>query len=100
MTSRQHPQTKQVVNRLARAVGHLESVKTMAEEGRDCSEMLTQISAVISALHGVSKLVIEDHIKHCVTSAAQEGDVEVIQALVETLHQYIGIQVHRLYGIH
>lgn len=100
MSARQHPQTKQVINRLARAVGHLESVRIMADEGRDCSEMLTQISAVISALHGVSKLIIEDHIKHCVATAAREGDAEVIQSLVDTLHQYIGIQVHRLCGIH
>ena len=35
-----HTQTKAVVNRLARAIGHLESVKSMVESGRDCTEVL------------------------------------------------------------
>ena len=37
-----HTQTKAVVNRLARAIGHLESVKRMVEDGRDCSEVLVR----------------------------------------------------------
>ena len=45
-----HTQTRAVVNRLARAIGHLERVKAMVEEGRDCAEVLIQLSAVRSAL--------------------------------------------------
>ena len=41
-----HANTKAVINRLARAIGHLESVKKMVEDGRDCSEVLIQIAAV------------------------------------------------------
>ena len=44
-----HENTKAVLNRLARAIGHLESVKKMVEDGRDCSEVLIQLSAVRSA---------------------------------------------------
>ena len=46
-----HTQTRAVVNRLARAIGHLERVKAMVEEGRDCAEVLVQLSAVRSALN-------------------------------------------------
>ena len=35
-----HAQTKAVLNRLSRAIGHLESIKRMVEDGRDCSEVL------------------------------------------------------------
>ena len=35
-----HPHSKQVANRLAKAAGHLQSVKKMVENGRDCSEVL------------------------------------------------------------
>ena len=41
-----HAQTKAVLNRLSRAIGHMESIKRMVEEGRDCSEVLIQLSAV------------------------------------------------------
>ena len=45
-----HTQTKSVLNRLSRAQGNLESVRKMVERGEDCSEVLLQLSAVISAL--------------------------------------------------
>ena len=41
-----HTHTKAVLNRLSRAIGHLESIRRMVEEGRDCSEVLIQLSAV------------------------------------------------------
>ena len=44
-----HTQTKAVMNRLSRAIGHLESVKRMVENGRDCTEVLVQLAAVRSA---------------------------------------------------
>ena len=45
-----HTQTRAVINRLARAIGHLESVRRMVESGRDCTEVLMQLAAVQSAL--------------------------------------------------
>ena len=47
-----HAETKAVVNRLSRAIGHLEAVKTMVEEGRDCTQVLIQLAAVKSAING------------------------------------------------
>ena len=43
-------QTKKISNRLARAIGHLESIKKMVEDDRDCSEVLIQLAAVQSAI--------------------------------------------------
>ena len=48
-----HKNTKAVINRLSRAIGHLESVKRMVEEGRDCSEVLIQVSAVKSSINNI-----------------------------------------------
>ncbi len=48
-----HTQTKAVLNRMSRIIGHMEAVKKMVEDGRDCSEVLNQISAVRSALNSV-----------------------------------------------
>ena len=63
-----HANTKAVLNRLARAIGHLESVKKMVEDGRDCSEVLIQIAAVRSAINNIGKVILQDHIQHCIVS--------------------------------
>lgn len=64
-----HTQTKAVVNRLSRAIGHLESVKRMVENGRDCTEVLVQLAAVRSALSSTAKVILKDHLQHCITDA-------------------------------
>ncbi len=53
-----HAQTKAVLNRLSRAIGHLESIKRMVEDGRDCSEVLIQLSAVKSAINNTGKIIL------------------------------------------
>lgn len=100
MNEHNHPQSKQVINRLSRAIGHMESIKKMAEEGRECSELLTQISAVISALNGASKVILEDHINHCVVEAAKVDDKKVINDLIEAINQYVGLTIKKESGIH
>ena len=59
-----HENTRAVLNRLSRAIGHLQSVKRMVEEGRDCSEVLIQIAAVRSAIDNTGKIILQDHLKH------------------------------------
>ena len=58
-----HEHTKAVINRLSRAIGHLESIKKMVENGRDCSEVLIQLSAVKSAINNTGKIILQDHRK-------------------------------------
>ena len=55
-----HTNTKAVLNRLSRAIGHLESIKRMVEEGRDCSEVLIQLSAVKAAINNTGKVILQD----------------------------------------
>ena len=59
-----HKNTKAVINRLSRAIGHLESVKRMVEEGRDCSEVLIQVSAVKSSINNIGK-IIKNSLRSC-----------------------------------
>lgn len=84
-----HTQTKAVVNRLARAIGHLESVKRMVEDGRDCTEVLIQLAAVRSALNNTAKLILKDHIDNCIAEAVETGNTDEIQALNEALEKFI-----------
>ena len=83
-----HTQTKAVMNRLARISGHVDAIKRMVEDERDCSEILIQLAAVDSAIMSVSKVVLKDHIDHCLVDAIQTGDTHSIEELkkaIETL---------------
>ena len=84
-----HEHTKAVLNRLSRAIGHLQSVKAMVEEGRDCSEVLIQIAAVRSAIDNTGKLILQDHLKHCIVDAVAEGDQQAIEDLCQAIDKYM-----------
>ena len=84
-----HEHTRAVLNRLSRAIGHLQSVKAMVEEGRDCSEVLIQIAAVRSAIDNTGKLILQDHLKHCIMDAAAEGDQKAIDDLCQAIDKYM-----------
>ena len=87
--SHSHTQTKAVLNRLSRAIGHLESVKRMVENGRDCTEVLVQLAAVRSALNSTAKVILNDHIEHCLTDAAERGDTEALEQLESAIERFI-----------
>lgn len=84
-----HENTKAVLNRMSRAIGHMESIKKMVEDGRDCSEVLIQIAAVRSAINNIGKIILEDHIKHCVVDAIETGDKQVLDDLEEAINKFV-----------
>ena len=84
-----HTNTKAVLNRLSRAIGHLESIKRMVEEGRDCSEVLIQLSAVKSAINNTGKVILKDHIEHCMVDAVESGDHKAIEELTEAIDRFM-----------
>lgn len=84
-----HESTKIIVNRLARAAGHLEAVRRMVKDERDCSEVLIQLAAVISALKNVSKIILQEHIESCIVEAIECGDKEAIEDLNKAIAQFI-----------
>ena len=80
---------KAIVNRLSKAIGHLESVKRMVEDDRDCSEVLVQLAAVRSAINNCGKEILKEHISHCIVHAAQDGDEEAIVELNEAIDKFM-----------
>lgn len=84
-----HAQTKAVLNRMSRIIGHMEAIKTMVEDERDCAEILVQISAVRSALNGVGKVILKDHIEHCIVDAVRENDVDTIEELKKAIDKFL-----------
>jgi DNA-binding FrmR family transcriptional regulator len=87
--SHEHENTKAVLNRMSRAIGHMEAIKTMIADGRDCSEVLVQIAAVRSAINNIGKIILEDHINHCVVDAVETGNEQVLKDLQDAINKFI-----------
>ena len=81
--------TKAVLNRMSRAIGHMESIKRMIEDGRDCAEVLIQLSAVKSAINNTGKIILQDHIEHCIVDAVEHGDKEAIKELEVAIDRFV-----------
>lgn len=84
-----HEHTKAVLNRMARIIGHMESIRRMVEDGRDCSEVLVQIAAVKSAINNVGKVILQDHIRHCIVDAVEEGDEQALEDLCSAMDKFM-----------
>ncbi len=84
-----HENSKAVVNRLSRLIGHLECVKKMVEDGRDCSEVLVQLAAVKSAINNVSKVILQDHIRHCIVDAVEDNDQQALDDLCSAIDKFM-----------
>lgn len=75
-TPHKHESNDAVIKRLARIEGHVRGIKRMVEEDTECPDVLVQIAAVRSALNNVGQIILEDHLKHCMVRAVEEGDFE------------------------
>jgi len=84
-----HTETKRILNRLSRAAGHLESIKRMVEEGRDCSEVLIQLAAVRSAINNIGKIILSDHMEHCIVDALEHGDRQALDKLNDAVDKFV-----------
>jgi CsoR family transcriptional regulator, copper-sensing transcriptional repressor len=65
---------QQIEARLSRIEGQVRGLRRMVDEDRYCIDVLTQVSAVQSALESVALLLLRDHTEHCVTEAIRSGD--------------------------
>ena len=84
-----HENTQAVLNRLSRAIGHLESVRKMVADGRDCSEVLIQIAAVRAAITNIGKVILQDHIQHCIVDAVEHDDEQALDALCQAIDKFV-----------
>ncbi len=76
-----------LTTRLNRIEGQIRGVKGMIEKDTYCDDVLNQIAAIQSALNGVSKLLLEGHMKSCIVERIQAGEHEVIDELLITVNK-------------
>ena len=80
---------REVSNRLARAIGHLQKVKQMVEDDEDCSDVLIQLEAVKYAINNTGKVILKDHMEHCIVHAVEDGDTEMIDELNAAIDKFM-----------
>jgi len=81
--------TKAILNRLSRAIGHLNAVKQMVEDGKDCSEVLIQLAAVKSAINSTGKVILKGHLEHCVVHAVENNDSEALKEFSKAIDTFV-----------
>jgi len=83
---------KALTRRLHRIEGQVRGIEKMVEEDRYCIDVLTQISAVTTALESVAFRILDDHVTHCVAGALASGDPAEAGAkskeLLEAVHRF------------
>lgn len=62
--------------RLKKILGQVQAIDRMIDEDVPCEDVLAQINAAKSALHGCGRVVLEGHIKHCVRDGIEHGDAD------------------------
>ena len=81
-----------LVRRLHRIEGQVRGIERMVEEGRYCIDVLTQISAVTTALESLAFVILDDHVNHCVAGALASGDPaaaeEKSKELLAAVHRF------------
>lgn len=76
---------EKTIDRLSRLEGQVRGIAKMVEDDRYCMDILTQTSAIRSAILGVEKLILENHAAHCVETAIQSGNPDEQRAKFDEL---------------
>ena len=86
-TNRPEEELKNLIHRLNRIEGQVRGVRSMLEQDAYCIDILTQVSAITSALNSFNKILIGNHIRSCVVENIKSGNEEVLEELVHTIQK-------------
>ena len=76
-----------LLRRLNRIEGQVRGVRGMVEKEAYCTDILTQVSAIQSALNAFSRELLSNHIHTCVVADIQSGHLEVVDDLLATIRR-------------
>ena len=86
---RDEKEHKNLTNRLSRIEGQIRGIKNMVDEDRYCVDILTQVSAIQSALNAFNKHILAKHIKSCVVEDIRAGNEETVDELCKTIQKFM-----------
>ena len=88
----QNEEKAEVVRRLNRIEGQVKGLKRLVEQDTYCVDVMTQIASIYEALRSVGKIVMRDHLQHCVTDALRDGDVakaeKTYQEMMDLIYKF------------
>lgn len=87
-THRTNEEKKIVNNRINRIEGQLRGIKKMIEEDVYCKDVLIQLSAIENSVKSLSNHILEEHLYTCVTRDLEEGNLEVIDELINLFKKF------------
>lgn len=76
-----------LIKRLSRIEGQVRGVRGMVEKEAYCTDILTQVSAIQSALNAFSRELLANHIRTCVVDGIRQNDPEIVDELVRTVER-------------
>jgi len=79
-----------LIKRLHRIEGQVRGIERMVDEDRYCIDILTQISAVNTALESLAFEILDDHVNHCVSGAIASGNTK--EAAAKTAELLAAVQ--------
>lgn len=82
----------EIINRFKRLEGQIRGIMEMLENGSECEDILIQISAVSSALNNTAKIILNEHIMHCVVEGIKNEDKTTIEKLKSSLEQFLKLK--------
>jgi DNA-binding FrmR family transcriptional regulator len=80
---------QQILNRMNRVEGQVKGIKKMISEDQYCDDVLTQISAVRSALGAVAESLLQAHLNSCIIQQIQSGSEGIMEELQATIHRML-----------
>lgn len=84
-TARDEDLQRLLQNRLSRMIGQLNGIKNMIDQNRYCGDILTQVSAVESALQSFGYIVLQNHMESCVVEEIKQGNTQILDEALELI---------------
>lgn len=84
---RSEKEYKDLINRLSRIEGQIRGIKNMVEKDVYCADILVQVAAANAALNSFTRVLLENHIKTCVTEDIRSGRDETVDELIVLLQR-------------
>ncbi len=79
---------KKIINRIQRLIGQMNGVKNMIEDNRYCDDVLIQLAAIDKAIKSLANVILEDHMHSCLIENIQNGNVEVVDEIVDLFKRF------------
>lgn len=89
MEDKKHIHSKKIINRFARIEGHVKSIKTMLESGRECTDVFIQIAAVRKALDNASKEILKEHLNMYLENIDDTDTKDTVEDVKKSIDQYL-----------